>query len=248
MGDRPVSIRHVDVHSVACRATTSRPPSVPARGLEPRSAGSKPAVAAVGLRGSGPSARIERAFLRSERSGLPLADKGSKGAAERVACGELLSGVHPLGPVPLKPGRLLSLSRWVVSRARGAPLRVVGPAGVEPAASRLSSGCSSRRELRPYGQGDTVRTCGLRVPNAALRQPSSTLISSCPRTGSNGLLPRFRRALSHLSFEGASPGMAPGLHRRLFGFQRTGGATSVRGSRGSRTLNLALKRRLLLAS
>ncbi len=42
-------------------------------------------------------------------------------------------------------------------------------------------------------------------------------------------------ARHHESFEGASPGMVPGLHRHLFGCQRVGGATSVRGSPGNRT-------------
>ncbi len=49
--------------------------------------------------------------------------------------------------------------------------------------------------LRAVGQGDTIRTCGLRVPNAALSQPSSTLLS-CPSPELNRILPVFSGTLS----------------------------------------------------
>ena len=141
---------------------------------------------------------------------------------------------------PFRPGRLLSLSRWVVSRARGAPLRVVRPSRIELASAGY------RPAARPLSYGRMVWVTGVEPAFFRFRtgrltnKPSPRCV--VPRLGVEPSPPALQAsARHHESLRGASPGMAPGLHRRLFRCQRTEGATLVRGSTRNRTEFLRLR-------
>jgi hypothetical protein len=81
----------------------------------------------------------------------------------------------------------------IAAPTRGDPDRRA-PVGTRTLVVRLSSG-SSAVELQARDQGDTNRTCGLRVPNAALSLPSSTL-----------LVPAARADRAGVRFKGGAPG------------------------------------------
>lgn len=166
----------------ACRPAVSRSPScgVPGRGLEPR-------------------------HLRSERSGLPLADPGSGGAAGnrtpfarvRAECFAIkASAPHvPLSREPATGSR--TLPRWLRRASSPSPTRSLPPVGLEPThaglkgrypTSWVTAAHVCRRLVCECGSGRT-RTCDGRWAQTGLQPASFAARMHAPPTRSRNSFP-----------------------------------------------------------